>query len=316
LCCVLGTALGALAIALGCNGDSTAPPFVAPIELSASNLRTLDRGHYEAWLTYAVPETSDPTDRAFVSIGKFDVGPFGALLDLDGALIREWRTPAGRPLSEAIEAWISIEPEGDDDALPAGLVLGGEFAGTPNRASALLSVAYGPVFETGTQLNDVYWASLDASYTLETPSDTVSDDENRGIYWRDGDSPGLELPRIESASVVYEGWIEDESAGRFYSTGRFRDPDSADFDGSGLGSTAGAPMFPGQEFVANPILDLDSGAFRALVTLEPANDNDPDAPTQLILFDDSIDGGAPTGEPVAMRNRQSALPFAIAVVRS
>jgi hypothetical protein len=251
----------------------------------------------------------------FVSIGKFDVGPFGALVALDGALIREWQLPSGRSLSEAVEAWISIEPEGDDDALPAGLVLGGEFAGTPNLASALLSVAYGPVFEIGTQLNDIYWASLEARYTLETPSDTASDNESRGIYWRNGDAPGLELPRIESASVVYEGWIEDENDGRFYSTGRFRDPDSADFDGSGLASTAGAPMFPGQEFVADPILDLDSGAFRALVSLEPANDNDPGAPTQLILFDDSIDSGAPTGQPIAARNRRSLLPFATAVVR-
>lgn len=313
---VLVVVLAAIAITLGCDGDSTAPPFVAPIELTAANLRALDRGHYEAWLTFSVPETPDPTDRAFVSMGQFDVGPLGALLDLDGGLIREWRTPPGRSLSEAIEAWISIEPEGDDDAIPAGLVLGGEFAGTPNRASALLSVAYGPVFGIATQLNDVYWAGLDGRYTLETPSDTASDNEGRGIYWRNGDAPGLELPRIEGASVIYEGWIEDESAGRFYSTGRFRDPDSADFDGSGLGPAAVAPSFPGQEFVADPILDLDSGGFRALVSLEPADDNDPGSPTQLILFDDSIDGGAATGEPLAMRNRQSSLPFATIVVRS
>ena len=59
-----------------------------------------------------------------------------------------------------------------------------------------------------------------------------------------------------------------------------------------------------------------AGGFRALVSLEPVVDNDAAAPSPFILFDDSIEGGAPTGEPRAMRNRQSSLPFATVVVRS
>jgi hypothetical protein len=82
---------------------------------------------------------------------------------------------------------------------------------------------------------------------------------------------------------VYEGWIVDTSNSQnhiFYSTGRFSNPYSADFDGPGACAGSQPPyQAPGQDWILEncplgkpPITNLSIGNYGVLITLEPSTE--------------------------------------------
>jgi len=259
-------ALGAamLLLATGAFAQS-GPEYVV---LSFTNLAPLNEateGHYEGWaIVGGMP----------VSTGNFNINMDGDPVELGGgAVIDEFM--AGQDITSATAIKITIEPPGDPDPAPSGLVIvGGDVAG--NVASLVAGV---PELNTLSNMTT-------GAFLLATPSDndtnTMNDD--MGIWWltMPGPMPGLlNLPDI-GPKWQYEGWAVDVSGSPIpYSTGTFQMASQTDSDAAGC--NGGGPPFPGQDFVpfqCGPVLDLDTGDFAAVITIEPVPDNSP-MPFQL-----------------------------------
>jgi hypothetical protein len=312
----------AAAAAAGCGDDDVTPPRATGFEVSATNLPALPagKGHYEAWLAYPLPDEGKANgagakalhgDLELISIGKFRVGASGALLELDGTPA-QWALALDRGLNPD-QAWISIEPEGDTDTIPQGLVLAGFVTGSPTRGVATLTHGFRAVYDL--EDDDANLAAFMGHYVLETPSDTVSTNEANGLYFRDGAEHGLELPDLDGEKVVYEGWVANLAGDSLRSTGRFTTVHGFDSDTTGFGGGGLPPdSLPGQEFVTGTPLVLNDGNRRVLVSMEPAVDNDASAPSPFVLLRATIAAGQTTGVAAPMQNVTASLPTATIVI--
>jgi len=240
------------------------------VVMSFTNLAPLDEaveGHYEGWaILGGMP----------VSTGKFNVNGAGMPVELGGGpVIPEF--DVGQDISAANYIKITIEPVGDMDMIPSGLViLAAPVLGS--QADLVTDVPNRTVLETMTT----------GAFILATPSDNpdVPDNNDQGIWFltMPGPVPGfMNLPDI-GPKWTYEGWavdVSDPMSPVPYSTGTFSMASGADSDAAGC--NGGGPPFPGQDFVAfqcGPVLDLDTGDFAAVITIEPVPDNAP-MPFQL-----------------------------------
>ncbi|MDR6223505.1 anti-sigma factor [Methanococcoides alaskense] len=161
--------------------------------LTFDGLEALEEGHYEGWAIFGEDK---------VSTGTFNVGD-------------ELSFVAPENIGEADVIVITIEPEGDVDATPSGVVV---LVGNLSEGSAALEF---PV--------DLSGAS--GSYILATPTNGADTNENSGIWFLDlpDSSPALVLPAL-SDGWVYERWAVFE--GTPLTSGRFTAVDEADgFDG-------------------------------------------------------------------------------------
>jgi hypothetical protein len=246
--------------------------------LTFANLEPLDPAVevYEGWAIL---------DGAPVSTGVFNVNEAGETVDpTTGEVIESFVQSVD--ISSATDIKISIEPADDADPGPSGLIiLGGMLDGEmASLATGLEAVA-----------------EAMGCYILATPSDNAMDDmnDNQGIWWLQMPGPvaGLtDLPDLGSA-WTYEGWVVDMSGGMPmpYTTGTFSMGDG--FDSDMAGPMGGGPPFPGQDFVeyqGGPVLDLASGSFAAVISIEPVPDNSP-MPFQLKPLAGMIAQGATGG---------------------
>jgi len=230
--------------------------------LAFTSLAPLDEaaeGHYEGWAI---------VDGAPVSTGVFNVNDGGMPVELGGGGIIDEFT-ASQDISQATSIKISIEPPGDADPAPSGLIiLDGEVAA--HQASLAVSVPDREVIETMTT----------GAFILATPSDNDVDPDNddQGIWFltMPGPAAGFQnLPDI-GPHWIYEGWVVDVSHPDGpvpYSTGTFAMAEGADSDAAGC--LGGGPPFPGQDFTAfhcDAVLDLDSGNYVAVLSIEPVPD--------------------------------------------
>jgi hypothetical protein len=235
----------------------------AELILSFTNLASLDEateGLYEGWAIIG---------GAPVSTGVFNVNEAGQpVMPGGGDVIPSF--PAGSDLGLASAIKITLEPAGDSDPAPSGLVV---LTGDVNSETTPLVPALPDL--------DMLMTSA-GSFILATPSDNDvdPDNDNQGIWYltMPGPMPGLtNLPDL-GANWTYEGWVVDVSSGSPvpYSTGTFAGPEGADSDEAGC--MGGGPPFPGQDFTAfhcGPVFDLDSGDFVAVISIEPVPDNLP-----------------------------------------
>lgn len=217
---------------------------------------------YEGWAI---------VDGAPVSTGVFNIDGMGQIIDPGTGTVIDVFTPDA-DITGATDIKISIEPAEDTDPAPSGLIILG---GSVDADGADLT----------TGLEAVSGAM--GCYILATPSDNSMDtmNDNQGIWWLQMPGPMAGLTGLPDlgAGWVYEGWVVDMSSGQPmpYSTGTFTMGDG--FDSDQAGPMGGGPAFPGQDFVAyqgGPVLDLASGHFAAVISIEPVPDNSP-APFQL-----------------------------------
>ena len=205
----------------------------AELTLSFANLMPLDEstdGLYEGWAI---------VDGQPVSTGLFNVNAAGQpVMPGGGDVIASFMV--GTEIGQASAIKISLEPAGDSDPAPSGLiVLTGDVSG---EATALSAALPGLGTLTGSA----------GSYILATPSDNAVDttNDNQGIWFlaMPGPMAGLiDLPDLGS-SWIYEGWIVDVSGGSPmpYSTGTFASAEG--FDSDEAGSEGGGPPFPRPDF--------------------------------------------------------------------
>lgn len=262
----MGMAL--LALVLMISGAALAQSGAEDLTLSFTNLMPLDEsvdGLYEGWAIIG---------GAPVSTGVFNVNASGQPVEPGTGMVIEFFA-TGVDLAGATDIKISLEPVGDSDPGPSGLiVLGGMIDGETAELQAALPGL------------DMLPMAM-ANYILATPSDNDVDttNDNQGVWYLSMPGPvaGLTgLPDLGS-NWVYEGWAVDVSGASPmpYSTGTFTMAEG--FDSDMAGCNGGGPGFPGQDFTAfhcGPVLDLDSGDFALVISIEPVPDNSP-APFQF-----------------------------------
>lgn len=265
------------------------PALAAELTLSFENLMPLDEstdGIYEGWaIINGMP----------VSTGVFNVDGAGQpVMPGGGGPITFMVDNIG--MASAIK--ISIEPVGDMDPAPSGLIV---LSGEVHAEGTMLSAAVPGL--------DMLMSSA-GSYILATPSDNEVADPNddMGIWFLSVPGPMEGLTNLPDLGPhwVYEGWVVDVSGGSPmpYSTGTFTG--GAGFDSDEAGCNAGGPPFPGQDFVmfhCGPELDLDSGDFAAVISIEPVPDNSPAPflfkPLAGMIPVDGLMGGNMMGNQVA-----------------
>lgn len=294
----------ALALALAaCDDDDdgpSGPGEARDLALSLSGLEPLANGfHYEGWVIL---------NGAPVSTGKFNVNSSGAVTALDGTPITGGVFNTSVDLTDATAAVITIEPDGDTDAVPANTkILAGPVSGGTASLTVSASQALGEDFSTASGV-----------FILATPTDSDPNDEDAGIWFLDnsGASPaaGLDLPTLP-AGWEYEGWAV--VGGTPLSTGRFTLPSGADESSAFSGPLQGPP-FPGEDFLQNAPAGLTFplsllGAM-AVITIEPEPDDDP-APFFLKPLDASIASDAPTGTVIDLVNSAGSFPSGTASIQ-
>lgn len=249
------------------------------------NLEPLAVGHYEGWAVFGEEK---------VSTGVFDT--------TDNLTFTSDRNLA---LADVIA--ITIEPEGDDDDIPSGvIVLAGDVTGS--RVDLTFPV-------------DV--SNVSGSYILATPSDGENNNEDSGVWFVNiGDelTPSLTLPTLPEG-WKYEGWAVNND--QPLTTGRFVSASGADeFDG--YSGDEGVPPFPGEDFIRNapngitfPIM-LSDGDSKVVVSIEPdINGVDPtgDGPFQVKPLHADVAAGATDHTSYSMELDMSSVPSGIAVLQ-
>ncbi len=161
--------------------------------LDLSGLKPLQNGfHYEGWAI---------VNGAPVSTGKFNAGPDGTLVALNGSPISQGAFDTGVDLNSATTVVITIEPTGDNDAIPASTHY---LSGSVSDGKASLSIAHSAA------LGDDF-SKAASNYILATPTDGSGNNENSGIWFLDlssgTPSVGLDLPSLP------QGWVYGETGG-------------------------------------------------------------------------------------------------------
>ena len=229
--------------------------------LNLFDIQPLQNGfHYEGWAI---------VDGKPISTGKFNVGPGGELVSLNGSPIPQGSFATGVDLKDATAVIITIEPAGDNDTIPASTHY---LSGSVSEAQVSLSIGHGAA------LGDDFSGAA-GTYILATPTDGDGNNENSGIWFLDLSSGtpavGLDLPTLPDG-WVYEGWVVID--GTPVSTGRFTQIGQGDLAAPYSGPESG-PSFPGEDFLFNApeglTFPVDLAGKVAVISVEPSPDDSP-----------------------------------------
>lgn len=209
---------------------------------------------YEGWLL---------VNGSPVTTGIFSVNAAGALsqtaFDIDKG-----------QLAAATDFILTIEPFPDANPAPTDThILSGAFSAGTANITISDAKALGTNFSTSV-----------GKYILATPTNGNNNNEKSGIWFLDlgSGSPmrGLTLPTLP-AGWAYEGWAV--IGGKAVTTGRFQNPALPDISAPYSGTSAGAPPFPGEDFIMNAPAGLtfptDLSGGIAVISVEPVPDNSP-----------------------------------------
>ena len=290
--------LGVMAFA-AC-GDDPADADPETLELSFTGLDPLDNGlHYEGWAII---------DGSPVTTGKFNVDANGGLVTTTGAVIAGGAFATGLDLTLASAIVITIEPEGDTDAVAASTHI---LAGAITGSSAALSVGH------ASALGDDFM-SASGSYILATPTNGDDTNENSGIWFLslETGSPaaGLDLPMLPTG-WAYEGWAV--IGGTPVTTGRFTVTNAVDLSAPFSGTEPGPP-FPGEDFLVNAPTGLtfptDLAGATAVISIEPEPD-DSSAPFTLKPLAGAIATDATDHVTYSIPSNLASFPTGTATIR-
>ena len=267
---------------------------VSVLTLHFEGLRPLQAGHYEGWALIG-------SER--VSTGKFRVTADRTLVALNGTAVSAF--PLARDIAEASQISVTIEPEGDRDATPSGVViLNGALVGGRARLSFPAALE-----------------ELAGGFILASPTDADLTNEVAGIWFTDTTATraGLELPELPPG-WTFEGWTGTQ--GLSFSMGRFVRPTGPDFATPFSGPRPGY-RFPGEDFVARlpgtvrPPVNLADGASTIAVTIEPdlgGQDPSGGGPFWLLPLRRAVEANTPTGVQQRLDLDMSVVPSGVATV--
>ena len=91
---------------------------------------------------------------------------------------------------------------------------------------------------------------------------------------------------------------------RLFRCGRFMAATGPDTDGAGPDAGSGqAPLFPGQDFYqSNELVDLSTGGWRVMITIEAADDPAPDLPSSLAVLTLELPRFTGPNQPLTLSN--------------
>lgn len=306
------------------------------ISLSVTNLQPLGpaEGHYALWATFlrfnkAGGGDSPQHTSGFRKLGEFNLKSGDqTLYDISGTPVR-FKIPDDENAQLLDDAVITVDTGsvGANDSLSGSIIIGGKFSGDAVTAHADLEVSYADAF-------GVDFSGVTGKCTIMAPTSPA--DSNAGIWFvdrQDSIVAGLRNLPVLPDGWTYEGWVgspavevHEQKVGAFYryfSTGKFLRPDSADVDGAGPGKGSGAGLnFPGQDFInaypGGPPGTLDLRYFVFMISVEPEPDNSPSPFALPILFAQPTSTPFLQGVPISMTNvAASSLPRArLTIVRS
>jgi len=259
-----------VAVTGGCGGDDggTGPTITNnKMILNFFNISPLPSGwYYQAW---AYKGTSWEVGPAFNLDSSLD------LLDTQGQAIAGNKITFGTiDLTDCDSVRVTIQQSVATGPSTAGLTL--------------LTAALGSAMSFNLEsplIGNVDAKDLNFVYGTPTDSDTSEANEVSGVWFTDEDflEHGLDsLPDLPDG-YIFEGWVKQ---GDFYlSTGKFAQSTGADLQQYYYTNAAGAPPFPGEDFLDNTKapdgltfpLDLDVGD-RVFISIELANDPIPELP--------------------------------------
>lgn len=254
------------------------------LTLRFSEIQQLSNGfHFEGWtIIGGSPFTT----------GKFNVDDAGRLIDLSQ--------------TEAIV--LTIEPDGDTDAIPADTHY---LAGDVSDRSSALTVGH------PTALSEDF-SSASGNFIPATPTNDPDGNENSGLWCLDlslsSPTQSLELPVLPTG-WKYEGWAV--TGGQPITTGTFTVSAAAD-EGAPFSGANDGPPFPGEDFLSNAPsglsfpTDLAGGA--AVISIEPSPDDGANPFTPKPLVGD-IPADAADHVPYAVDNMTSDFPTGLAMIR-
>jgi hypothetical protein len=262
------------------------------LDLSFENLAPLASGHYEGWLI---------VDGSPVSTGKFNIDSEGNLLDhMTGEMLIMPFMVNDIDISQVTMFVLTIEDEGDDDAIPgdikplAGAVDGTGMAGeiSPNIGVDLTGIG--------------------GEYILATPTNGADTNELSGIWYlnRSTGTPvaGLNLPDLTGTDWQYEGWVVID--GTSVTSGKF-DMASGEDAFDGYSDVGMYPPFPGEDLLINApagvTFPTDLSGQKAVISIEPRMDNDP-APFQFKPLAADIPSDAVDHMEYMLDDMSSSLP--------
>ena len=305
-----GTCLVLLLLVAGCSGSRSTPRVVFRLSLVGLPPLAAD-SVYEGWAVVggiaastgkfilnanAVPPlvTSPDGIRIYGNTSEATFGPSATGLGEDFPLIRE-----------ATHFFITIETRSGFTQTPSGNVI---MAGPIVDETAVLSTTgvMGPTGATG--LPDFSTAS---GSVLLTNATGMAAPES-GVWFSTSPvapgMPSLSLPELVDGQWRYEAFIQDFQ--QFVSLGTFRSVDRYDFDAQSnptRGTQSIGLNVPGQDFhvaatrhAATP-LNLATGDWVAVITLEPVPDND-EAPFPLPLLSAIIPPDAVSAQGLSSRD--------------
>lgn len=310
--------------AMGCHQTNEVVETQRPrISMTFSNLRRLGEGegHYQLWAKFLIFDKNEQNDSpqhdsSAVSLGEFNVGNDGnSIVGLDGGPMR-FTIPTDQNPELVDVVFITIQQADSGLAKlnhgdPGPAFLGGRVVGDASVGIADLDIAH--VTALGSTFSNVT-----GKLTITAPTSPA--DSNSGVWFIEEQSDTLavglkNLPKLPEG-WVYEGWFGipevvivpgKVSSFRYFSTGRFIRPDSADFDGAGPGRGTGTAWnFPGEDYIngytggPGPRPDLRYWVF--MVTVEPEPDNFPSPFPVPILSTQLPSAPLPQGQAVAMNN--------------
>ena len=247
---ILGILLALIAFGCGDDDDTTGPTLSNnTLVLSLSGVDALQNGyHYEGW---AIVNGSP------VTTGKFNVDANGALVDLSDNIITGGEFVTDTDLSDATAVILTIEPDGDTDAIPAETHF---IAGDVSTLSASLTVG------NASALGDDF-SGASGDYILATPTDGADTNENSGIWFLIPPSTTFSFSLTGVAPLAngfhYEGWAIVDGAA--LSTGKFN------VDDTGAIVDLNDVAIPNGEFEVGGDL---SAATAIILTIEPDGDTD------------------------------------------
>ena len=282
------TYLVMIGVALVCSCTETNEIVESPrplVHLSVTNLPRLGEGegHYQLWATFTIfaKSVSPQHDSDFVSLGEFNLAPDGQTLVTPVDQPVRFTIPEGQNAQLLNDCIVTIQSEEGalaktHDEEPGSPIIGGKFRGDAQTAIAELTVSY--IDALGSD-----FTSLTGKYAFLAPT-SIPADSNSGVWFVERTptlAAGLvNLPPLRQ-QWTYEGWVVDNldlANPKYYSTGKFLQANTADFDSAGPGRGPGTGLgFPGQDFItgtpARP--NLTQGRYTFRITLEPNPDTSP-----------------------------------------
>jgi hypothetical protein len=249
---------------------------------SSYNLKFLppsDSAFYELFVNF------DSTGSKFCSMGKFNMNISSQPVNLSGTSM-EFKFDFTPDLSKAKDAFISLEPVNDLDTMPNGPVIVGA---QPTYVNGVLTYNMNMSYSRSLGNVATQFASDSARYIFATPTNGFQlSTYNRGIWFTTdpfGNNAGITCQSLNSTNWKYHAYVIDiRDSSHIYNVGAFADPSAGDDYHLCLGTTGSELPKPGNDWLQTscpgngwPDIDstvqnnLNSGNFRAMITIEPRN---------------------------------------------